>query len=170
MKTVLAAIAGAAALAGVAGQAQAAQSPEQRIAALERRVAVLAARPQAPAQTPAQVAALQRRATALERRVKTLETNLKKAQTDLTAARNVAAIGLVYSLCFTAVTADALSGTWNVVDQISTATQAGKVYFGPQPVVDDQESCQALQLTRTQAIPPTLGPFSALTALLEGRR
>jgi hypothetical protein len=172
MKTFLAAVAGAAALAALAGQAQAATSPEQRIAALEQRVAALtaqlAARPQA---VDPRVAGLQRRATALEKRVKTLETNLKKAQTTLTQTTGLAAAGLVYSGCLTAATADAFTATWNIVDQISVATQAGKVYFGPQAAVSDAQTCGALQVTRQQGVvPPTVAVFSALTTLLAERR
>ena len=170
MKTFLAVLAGAAAFAATGGQAQAAQSPEQRIVALERQVAILAARPQAPAQAPVarQIATLQRRATALERRVRTLEASLRTTRTQLTQTASIAALGVVYGVCLTAVTADTFSGTWNVIDQIATTAQA-RTYFGPQPVVSDVETCQALELTRAPTVPPTLGPFSALTALLADR-
>jgi hypothetical protein len=172
MKTFLAALVGASVLAAAAGQAQAATSAEQRIAALERQVAALthalATRPQA---TDPRVAGLQKRATALEKRVKTLETNLKKAQTNLTEATGLAAAGIVLSGCFAAATADAFTGTWNVVDQIAAATQAGKVYLGPQAAVNDFQTCQALQITRQAGVvPPTVAVFSALTTLIGSRR
>jgi hypothetical protein len=172
MKTFLAAVAGAAALAALAGQASAATSPDQRIAALERQVAALtqqlAARPQA---IDPRVAGLQRRATALEKRVKTLETNLKKAQTTLTQTTGLAAAGIVLSGCFAAATADAFTSTWNIVDQISVATQAGKIYFGPQAAVNDFQTCGALQITRQAGtIPPTVAVFSAITTLIGSRR
>ena len=159
MKTLLAAVAAAAVLAGAAQAA----TPEQRIAALERQVAVLAG----PQQTPAD-----RRIAALERRVRTLETSLRQTRTQLTQARttvtratNVAAFAVAYSVCLTATTADAFSGTWSVIDQIATTAQA-KTYFTPQAAVSDADSCRALEITRAPTVPPTLSPFSALTALL----
>ena len=173
MKMFLTAVAAAAALAAVAGQAQAATSPEQRIAALEQQVATLthalAARPLA-APDP-RVATLQKKEVALEKRVKTLEANLKKATTTLNAAAGLAQAGIILSGCFAAATADAFSSTWNVVDQLSGATQAGKVYFGPQAAVSDFETCRALQIVRQQGtVPPTVAVFSALTSLLGERR
>ena len=173
MKTFLAGVAAAAALAGVAGQAQAATSPEQRIAALEQQVATLTAALAArPLATPdPRVTALVRKEAALERRVKTLETNLKKVQTTLTQTTGLAAAGIVLSGCLTAATADAFSSTWTIVDQLSAATQAGKTYFGPQAAVSDFQTCSALQITRQQgAIPPTVAVFSALTSLIGSRR
>ena len=152
MKTLLAAVVAAAALAGTAQAA----TPEQRIAALEQQVAALAG----PQQTPAD-----RKIAALTRRVTTLERKLKTAETSLNQARNLAGFAIAYTVCLTATTADAFSGTWNVIDQIATTAQA-KTYFTPQAAVSDVESCRALELTRTPAVPPTLSPFSALTALL----
>jgi hypothetical protein len=174
MKTFLAAIGCGVALAATAASAQAA-SPEQRIAALEGQVATLthalATRPTAPAQTPAQIAALVRRATALERRVTTLERQLRTARTSITEATQIAAAAIVFGGCSVAATSDAFASTWNVIDQISTATQAGKVYFGPQASVNDFQTCSALQITRQQGVvPPTVAVFSALTALLGEER
>jgi hypothetical protein len=172
MKTFLAAVAAAAALAAVAGQAQAATAPEQRIAALEQQVATLTAALTArPLATDPRVAVLVRKQAALERRVKTLEANLKRTQTALTQTQGLAAAGIVLSGCLSAATADAFSSTWTIVDQLSAATQAGKVYFGPQAAVSDFQTCSALQITRQQgAIPPTVAVFSALTTLIGSRR
>jgi hypothetical protein len=172
MTKFLAAAVAAAALAAVAGQAQAATSPEQRIAALEQQVATLAhALAARPLATPdPRVATLQKKEAALEKRVKALEANLKKAQTALTQTQSIAALGVIFAACSTAATADAFTSTWNVIDQISTATQAGKVYFGPQAAVSDFQTCQTIQITRQQGtVPPTVAVFSALTTLL-GRR
>jgi hypothetical protein len=169
MKKVIAFAACAVALAAVAGQAKAAASPAQRIAALERQVATLTralAAPQAQTQTPAdrKIAALTKRVTALEKRV-------KKAETTLTRTTALAAVGVIYAGCLSAVTADALNGTWNVVDQVAAATQAGKVYFGPQAPVNDFNACQQVfQITRQTSIPPSVANFSALTALLGDSR
>ena len=74
---------------------------------------------------------------ALQKQVKALQSQVKKLQTE-TSDLSAFANGLIPLLaCQDLVTADALQGTWSVIDQISTATQAGKVYFGPQiPLVD----------------------------------
>jgi hypothetical protein len=167
MKRITALAACALALAAVAGQAQAASAPDQRIAALERQVADLQralAGPQAQSQTPAdrKIAALTRRVTALEKKLKAVEKKANDA-----GAIGVGAFG--YAVCLTAVTADAFTGAWNVVDQIAAATQAGKVYFGPQQPVNDERLCTALQITRQTSIPPSVANFSALTALLGSR-
>ena len=154
MKTIVALAAILIALAaGLAGQAQAAASPEQRIAALERQVA--------------RIGALQKRATALERRVKKLEAEAKEVNGAMLAFALITVVSLQYTQCLTAVTADAFTGTWNVVDQIAAATQAGKVYVGPQPVVADSDACTDLKITRQQTVPPSVAPFSALTALIQ---
>lgn len=154
MKTVIALAAISIALAGgLAGQARAASSPEQRIAALERQVA--------------KIATLQKRTTALEKRVKKLEADVKEATAAMLAFALVTVFEIQYTQCLTAVTADAFSGTWNVVDQIAAATQAGKVYVGPQPVVTDSDACTDLKITRQQTVPPSVAPFSALTALIQ---
>jgi hypothetical protein len=174
MKTFVTAVVAAAVLAAAAAQAQAASAPEQRIAALERQVASLTrALAAGPQQTPTdrRVSALTRRATALERRVTTLERQLRTANTNLERASGLAAAGIVFSGCFAAATADAFSATWNVVDQIAAATQAGKTYFGPQATVNDFQTCSALQITRQQGtVPPTVAVFSALTTLIGSRR
>jgi hypothetical protein len=153
MKTVTALAAITIALAcSLAGQARAAPSPEQRIAALERRVA--------------NIGALQKRATALEKRVKKLEAQAKEVNGAILAFALITVVSLQYTQCLTAVTADAFTGTWNVVDQIAQATQAGKVYFGPQPAVADSDACKELEIVRQQTVPPSVSPFSALTALI----
>src|SRR5205085_5457315 len=76
----------------------------------------------------------------------------------------------LFEVCEGALTADLVQGTWNVVDQLSSALQGGKVYFGPQTPIDDtvqgRPVCQALGIARSQAVPPTAAPFSALYALL----
>ena len=70
-----------------------------------------------------------------------------------------------------AITADGLQGTWQVIDQLSAATQGGKTYFGAQTPVSDaiagQSICQLISVPRPHALPPTVAPFSALLALFQ---
>src|SRR5437588_5514552 len=63
------------------------------------------------------------RVTALEKKVKTLQKDNKDI-------RGLAAAALLYAICDSAITADALQGTWQTIDQLSAATQSGKTYFG----------------------------------------
>ena len=111
--------------------------------------------------TAAQFRALQKQVTTLQKQVKTLQKQAKDI--------NNVAVGLIDLLaCENVVITDALQGTWNVVDQISTALQAGKVYFGPQVALADKGACTAFKITRGQAIPPNVAAFSALVTLLTG--
>jgi hypothetical protein len=111
--------------------------------------------------------------------VKTLKSQVAKLQKDdktLTANLNDlvggVSLALVLNACTNAVTADAFQGTWQILDQVSAATQAGKTYFGPQTAVSDTlggltaPACQALQVIRSQALPPTSAQLDALLGVL----
>ena len=95
---------------------------------------------------------------ALKKTVATLQKNL-------TEARNIAIAGLQYDVCLTAVTADALQGTWQALDtQLQALSRP--VVFGPQTPINDLNVCQqALQIPRAHNLPPTSAQFSAMTAL-----
>lgn len=109
--------------------------------------------------TAAQFRALQKQVTKLQSQVKKLQAQT----TDLNLFANAILDVLV---CENAVVTDALQGTWNVIDQISTATQAGKVYFGAQVPLVDKGACTDFKITRSQGIPPTVSVFSSLVSLL----
>jgi inorganic triphosphatase YgiF len=114
---------------------------------------------QAKSPTLAQFRSLQRQVTTLQKQVKKLQTQTK----DL----NLFADALIPLIaCQSVVTTDALQGTWNVIDQISAATQAGKTYFGAQTPIPDAGSCAAFKITRAQAVPPSVAVFSSLVTLL----
>jgi len=110
---------------------------------------------------------LQKSVASLQNDVKTLKAN----DGDLAGGVTLA---LVYAACGAALTADAVQGTWQIEDQLSAATQGGKTYYGPQTPVDDAigngslKACDALRITRTQALPPTTGNLSALLLVLRG--
>jgi len=127
------------------------------VAALISLVAMAVAAP-APAAGPT-VKSLARQIKALQKDVKTL-----KAQ--VTTARQIAASALVYSACSTAVTADAIQGTWTILDAKLTP-QYGPI-FGAQTPTNDYQTCQPLQITRapTQS-PPNAGVFNSLLALFK---
>jgi hypothetical protein len=96
----------------------------------------------------------------LARQIKALQKEVKTLRTQVTQARTVAATALVYGACSTAVTADALQGTWTFLDQ-KHATG-----FGPQTPLNDYQTCQTMRITRapTQS-PPNLSVFNSLLAL-----
>jgi hypothetical protein len=108
----------------------------------------------------------------LQKDVATLKAQVKALKKSVSDARDIAiGIGII-GACNTAITADGLQGTWQVIDQLSAATQAGKTYFGPQAPMDDSISgvhiCGEIGVTRIQALPPTTASFSALLRLYQG--
>lgn len=123
------------------------------VIALIALVALAVAAP-APAAGPT-LKSLARQITALQKQVKTLKKQV-------TEARAVAATALVYGACSTAVTADALQGTWTFLDQ-KHATG-----FGPQTPVNDYQTCQPLRITRAPTqLPPNTSVFNSLLALFK---
>jgi len=114
---------------------------------------VLAVAAPAPAAGPT-LKSLARQVTALQKEVKTLEKQVSEA-------RAVAATALVYGACSTAVTADALQGTWTFLDQKHASG------FGPQTPVNDYQTCQPLRIIRAPTqVPPNTSVFNSLLALV----
>jgi hypothetical protein len=106
----------------------------------------------APAAGPT-LKSLQRQITALQKEVKTLKKQMAET-------RAVAATALVYGACSTAVTADALQGTWTFLDQRHATG------FGPQTPVNDYQTCAPLRITRAPTtLPPNVSVFNSLLAL-----
>lgn len=118
---------------------------------------------------------LQRQINTLKSQVSKLQKTQKTQTTAINSVGDFAVAAFAFAACSTEVAADAAQGTWQVVDQIAAATQAGKTYFGPQTPVTDSDlggllvapACQALKVARTQTVPPTAAQFSALMAFLQ---
>jgi hypothetical protein len=108
-----------------------------------------------PDRLGARVAALEKEVHALQMR----DRQLKAAVADT----------LRFSACGAAITADAFQGTWETIDLLSSATQSGKTYFGPQIPVDatiaGHDACEA-RVIRSQPVPPTTDAFGALLGSL----
>jgi hypothetical protein len=108
---------------------------------------------------------LQKDVATLKTQVKTLQ-KTQKAQT--TAVQDLALLAIVLPGCSTELTVDAIQSTWQVIDQISSATQAGKTYFGPQttPIVNlaGKDLCDILGISRSQVVPPTAAQIQAFLA------
>lgn len=121
---------------------------------------VALAAPPTNAQLAAQLKALQAKVTKQDKTIKALQKGVGEAG-------GLAAAGLAFSACGFAITADALQGTFSVIDQISINTpNVARTFFGPQVPVSDPGACTALRVVRTQVVPPTSAGFSALLSLL----
>jgi hypothetical protein len=100
--------------------------------------------------------------------VATLKTQVKSLKTDLSSTRLAVLGTILLTVCSDEITADALQGTWQVVDEVSAALQAGKTYFGPQTPVtatqQGQDICGSGGITRSQVLPPTIAEYQALLA------
>jgi len=104
----------------------------------------------------------------LKTQVKALQAADKKQNTGINTADTIGAVAVVLTICSDEITADALQGTWQVVDEASAALQAGKTYFGPQTPVtatlSGQDICAGGGITRSQVLPPTVAGYQALFA------
>jgi hypothetical protein len=106
----------------------------------------------------------------LAARVKALEKKVKVLQRDEQQLKAASDLELFFSACDVAITADAFQGTWQTIDDLSTATRLGKTYFGPQSPIDDTlaggPACLRAGVTRSQAVPPDTAVFDALLTSL----
>jgi outer membrane murein-binding lipoprotein Lpp len=144
----------------------------KRIALALVALAVAVATQSATAGTTRQCANIAAQVKTLAAQVKTLQASVKKLQADVkkqsTDINNVGTFFQILGMCQAAVTADAVQGTWAIVDQILVA--GGKpAAFGPQTLVTDFGACAALNNTpHAIGSPPTVTSFSALITLLHG--
>jgi len=142
------------------------------IAALAAAAAYAAGAGSAPSATPTEKKLL-RDVAMLKTQVKSLQKNVKTLKKDVSDAQlGVAAIAILVD-CVAAVSADEQQGSWQVTDQVSAATQAGKTYFGAQTPLSDNVSglgpaCQTLGITRSQVVPPVITPYDSILALFRG--
>jgi hypothetical protein len=120
------------------------------------------------------ITALQAQVKTLAAQVKTLQASVKTLQSDLkkqtTSLNTVASLVTVIDACQTAITADALQGTWAVVDQILVASGKPAV-FGAQTLVNDYGACAIFNtpsITHVIGAPPTVASFGGLITLLHG--
>jgi hypothetical protein len=125
----------------------------------------------APAAGPT-TTALAKQIKGLQKTVKTLQKDVKTLKIQLGVAREDAELqataALTYAACLTAVTADALQGTWTALD----IRFGGPPVFGPQTPVNDFRTCEALRIARaltTQTrTTPDVSVFNSLLVLTQG--
>ena len=105
---------------------------------------------------------LQAQITSLQKQVKTLK---KRATLD----ENVIGLTLEYSVCSTAVTADAFQDTFTGLDGYFTA-RSQPTYFGAQSAVNDYKTCQDFQIVRAHnQSPPNTNILRALLDIFSSR-
>ena len=76
--------------------------------------------------------------------------------------KTLAVAGLAYGACTSAVTADALQGTWTALDG-RFVSQGQTALFGVQTPVNDFNFCQGFSVVRARnQNPPTVSVFQAL--------
>lgn len=103
---------------------------------------------------------------ALQRQVATLNKQVKKLQKDVKDANDLALGTLAYTVCLSGLTADALQGTWQAVDQ-REVSQARATVFGAQSPISDANACQqGFNVARSHSLPPTVASFTALNTAI----
>lgn len=114
-----------------------------------------------------QIAALQAQVADLGAQVKTLSNQvaaLKKQQ-----ATQLGYIDSIYDqeTCVATLMADALQGTWLVVDKLAQPA-LNTTFFGTPSPVDDKGACNRFKISRTLLqVPPNLGALQKMIAWLE---
>jgi len=117
---------------------------------------------------------LQRDVAALKKEVAALKTQVRQLRNGFGTGDNrtlgviqlnqFVALALVANFCSAALAADAFQATWSVMDQ-----KPGGPTIGAQQAVNDAGACQAIEIARSQASPPSLSPFHAFFRILEFR-
>jgi hypothetical protein len=104
----------------------------------------------------------------LSKDVATLKKQVKTLKADVGSTQLAVAATILFTVCSDEITADALQGSWQVIDEVSAALQAGKTYFGLQTPVTatlaGQDVCAGGGITRSQVLPPTVAEYQALLA------
>jgi hypothetical protein len=106
------------------------------------------------------------RIAVLQKQVKALQGQVKALQRRVLDDEDQVAVNFEGDTCLGAQVADAIQGTWVVIDQLSAATQAGKTYFGSQAQVNDYNNCADLARPDVPrpgiTVPPTINPLRPL--------
>jgi hypothetical protein len=103
----------------------------------------------------------------LQAQIKTLQKQVKTLKKQVTDTEDVALASLVYGACSTAVTADTFQDTYAGLDGYFGAHTL-PAYFGAQVIVNDYQTCQALEITRVHSQkPPTTSVLRALLDLFK---
>ena len=97
----------------------------------------------------------------LAKQIKVLQKQVKTLKKQVNQVELVAVGTLAYTGCSLAVTADALQGTWTVIDQVN-----GTPIFGAQVPVNDYTLCSLFDFTRAPTqVPPNVSVFNSLLSI-----
>ena len=132
------------------------------LAATAAALALVVAAP-ATAATPAE-----KRIAKLEAQTKALTKQVTALQKQVKQLTGFIVVNFAADACEATVAADAFTATWSAIDRIGATQATPTTYFGPQPAIDDKESCKDLELARQTAVPPTLSSFVTLINFLYG--
>jgi hypothetical protein len=104
----------------------------------------------------AQIKVVQRQVKVLQGQVRTLRRQMRDVQI-------VSSLGVAFSACSAAASADALQGTWETIDGLNAHLGRPDQYPAPAPIADPLNSCNLLEVQRQpSAVPPTTNVFAAL--------
>ena len=113
------------------------------------------------------IAALKAQVADLAGQVKVLTGQVKKINARLAKQDGYDQAIYDSETCITAVTADALQGTWMLIDKL--AQPSGTTYFGSLSPVDDKGACRGFKVTRTLlTAPPGVQGYTTMIGWLEG--
>lgn len=105
-----------------------------------------------------QIKVVQRQVKVLQGQVATLRRQMREVQA-------IASLGVIFSACSAAATADAFQGTWETIDRNAAADTppTPDQYPAQSAVTDPLNSCQGLEIQRQpNTVPPTTNVFAAL--------
>jgi outer membrane murein-binding lipoprotein Lpp len=115
-----------------------------------------------------ETASLQRQVTDLGAQVKALTTQVKALQKE--SALQLHYIDSIYDseTCIVTLAADALQGTWLLIDKLAQPT-LNTTFFGIPSPLDDRGVCGRFKIGRTLLqVPPTLSGFAQMIGWLQG--
>jgi hypothetical protein len=118
-------------------------------------------------QNAANVAALQAQVADLAGQVRVLSAQVKTIKAQLAKQHDYNLAIYDSEACITVLTADALQGTWMLIDKLAPA---GTTYFGTMSPLDDKGACKGFKgVTRAMlTAPPGLQGFAPMVAWFEG--
>lgn len=108
---------------------------------------------------------LNRQVKLMQRQVKVLQGQVRTLRRQMREVQIVSSLGVAFSVCSAAATADAFQGTWETIDRNAAADAPPTPdQYPPQtPVADPLNSCQLLEVQRQpNTVPPTTNVFAAL--------
>jgi hypothetical protein len=121
----------------------------------------------AAGQSAATVAALRQQVADLAGQVKALSGQVKTIKARLAKQDSYDQAIYDSETCITALTADALQGTWLLIDKV--AQPSGTTYFGSLSPVDDKGACRGFKVTRSLlTMPPVIQGYGTMIDWLEG--